>query len=120
MIPKLSPGTARRNTPSTLFGLNKAMSNSCGPLSPASQEISKSLIPRVATPPALRKMYPTDGSDKLAHPDRNVVRKNTYTKLSVGVPPVNPDLEDKEREMAAIGEKEEPAVAAPLLAVSML
>ena len=46
----------------------------------------KSLIPRVETPPALRKMYPKDGSDKLATPDRNVVRKNTYTKdMATGV-----------------------------------
>ena len=29
-----------------------------GPLSPDSSEVSRSLIPRVVTPPALRKMYP--------------------------------------------------------------
>eukprot|EP00096_Caligus_rogercresseyi_P014766 TRINITY_DN7254_c0_g1_i1.p1 TRINITY_DN7254_c0_g1~~TRINITY_DN7254_c0_g1_i1.p1 ORF type:complete len:831 (+),score=302.70 TRINITY_DN7254_c0_g1_i1:125-2494(+) len=43
-----------------------------------------SLIPRVVTPPALRKMYPKE-SDKLATPDRNVVRKNTYTKEATGI-----------------------------------
>jgi hypothetical protein len=36
-------------------------------------------------------MYP--GTDKLATPDRNVVRKNTYTKDMAGV--ANPDLEKK-------------------------
>ncbi len=44
----------------------------------------KSLIPRVVTPPALRKMYPKQ-SDKLAVKDRQVTRKNTYTKISVGL-----------------------------------
>ena len=38
-------------------------------------------------------MYPKDGSDKLSTPDRNVVRKNTYTKDMAGV--ANPDLEKK-------------------------
>ena len=38
------------------------------------------------TPPALRKMYPKgEGADKLAAPNRNVVRKATFTKLNVGV-----------------------------------
>ena len=59
----------------------------------AASNDSKSLIPRVQTPPALRKMYPKDGSDKLSTPDRNVVRKNTYTKDMAGV--ANPDLEKK-------------------------
>ncbi len=30
-------------------------------------------------------MYPQGGADKLAVPDRNVVRKNTYTKINVGL-----------------------------------
>jgi len=51
----------------------------------------RSLIPRVQTPPALRKMYPKDGTDKLATPDRNVVRKQTYNKDITGVR--NPALE---------------------------
>lgn len=38
-------------------------------------------------------MYPKDGSDKLSTPDRNVVRKNTYTKDMAGV--ANPDLDKK-------------------------
>jgi len=44
----------------------------------------KSLIPRVATPPALRKMFPKK-EDKLAQPDRNVVRKQTLNKSTTGV-----------------------------------
>jgi len=39
-------------------------------------------------------MYPKDGTDKLATPDRNVVRKTTYTKDTAGV--ANPDLDKKE------------------------
>ena len=93
LIPKLSPGPVRKRVPSPL------MSRSTGSIQPEpesppiTEEVKRSLIPRVATPPALRKMYPhpSDGGDKLATPDRNVVRKNTFTKLSVGVS--NPDLE---------------------------
>ena len=48
-------------------------------------ELSKSLIPRVVTPPALRKMFPRGGADKLAAPNRNVVRKTTFTKSAVGL-----------------------------------
>ena len=49
-------------------------------------QVSQSLIPRMQTPPALRKMYPRgEGADKLAAPNRNVVRKATFTKLNVGV-----------------------------------
>jgi hypothetical protein len=107
LIPKLSPGTQRRDPPSSLgFKRNSQMSQSfSGPLSPASSEVSRSLIPRVATPPALRKMYPQDGSDKLSTPNRNVVRKNTFTKLNVGVN--NPSLDDKAKEK----EKEKPESA---------
>lgn len=50
----------------------------------------RSLIPRVVTPPALRKMYPRN-ADKLATPDRNVVRKKTYNTDNTGVS--NPELE---------------------------
>lgn len=69
----------------------------------SSNEVPKSLIPRVQTPPALRKMYPKDGSDKLSTPDRNVVRKNTYTKDMAGV--ANPDLEKKESITASEAKK---------------
>ena len=53
-------------------------------------------------------MYPKDGSDKLSTPDRNVVRKNTYTKDMAGV--ANPDLEKKEEKEASkekVKEKED-------------
>ena len=50
--------------------------SSSGPLSPDSSEVSRSLIPqRMATPPALRKMYPKDGADKLAAPNRDELYK---------------------------------------------
>ena len=84
--------------------------SSSGPLSPDSSEVSRSLIPqRMATPPALRKMYPKDGADKLAAPNRNVVRKATFTKLNVGVATPDADLDvklrekDKEEEMPEVG-----------------
>ena len=90
LIPKLSPGTARKNPPSSLAVKSSSTDKgSSGPVSPSSAEM-RSLIPRVVTPPALRKMYPKD-QDKLATPDRNVVRKTTYTKAMAGVS--NPDLE---------------------------
>ena len=59
--------------------------NTSTPTTPSAEMGSKSLIPRVVTPPALRKMYPRGAADKLAAPDRNVVRKNTFTKISVGL-----------------------------------
>ena len=54
--------------------------------------MSQSLIPRMQTPPALRKMYPKE-QDKLAAPNRNVVRKATFTKLNVGVATPTDNLE---------------------------
>lgn len=87
LIPKLQSGSG-------VVGKRDSQKTS-GPVSPASAE-TRSLIPRVVTPPALRKMYPKQ-ADKLATPDRNVVRKNTYTKASAGVS--NPDL-DKQRSSA--------------------
>ncbi len=83
LIPKLS-NSSNSNTP-VKRGATAATSTS--------SEVKSSLIPRVQTPPALRKMYPKDGSDKLSTPDRNVVRKNTYTKDMAGV--ANPDLDKK-------------------------
>ena len=86
LIPKLSNssgsgGGVKRGA--TVPG-PQSTTSSGGPLTPTSAE-TRSLIPRVQTPPALRKMYPKDGGDKLATPDRNVVRKNTYTKDMAGV-----------------------------------
>ena len=95
LIPQFSPGMQRKK-PNSLSMTGKSPSfssgglGSSGPVSPASAEM-RSLIPRVQTPPALRKMYPKDGADKLAAPDRNVVRKQTYNKDITGVR--NPALE---------------------------
>ena len=94
LIPKLSQSNSSTSlgvkrgatvTPGGGGGAASTHSNGNG------SEPKTSLIPRVQTPPALRKMYP--GTDKLATPDRNVVRKNTYTKDMAGV--ANPDLEKK-------------------------
>ena len=80
-------------------------SQTSGPLSPDSSEVSRSLIPsRVQTPPALRKMYPKDGADKLAAPNRNVVRKATFTKLNVGV--ATPDNLDSQGLQGSQGPQE--------------
>jgi len=89
-IPKFSGTPKKTATPS---GTPKVST----PSSPSteSKSLIPSLIPRVVTPPALRKMFPkvAEGGkgDKLAAPDRKVVRKNTYSKSSAGV--TNPDLE---------------------------
>ena len=64
LIPKLSPQTQRKKISTT--------------------PSKGSSIPRVVTPPALRKMYPPN-ADKLSTPDRNVVRKSTLDKTKVGV-----------------------------------
>jgi hypothetical protein len=97
LIPKLSLGN---------ISGGRSSQASSGPVSPASAE-TRSFIPRVVTPPALRKLYPkpSDGEDKLAMKDRNVVRKTTYTKATAGVS--NPVLED-----AAPSQEKVPAVAA--------
>jgi hypothetical protein len=88
----------------------KSSQASSGMASPALPE-SRSLIPRVVTPPVLRKMFPkaSDGGDKLATPDRNVVRKNTYTKLLAGVN--NPDLDKVKKPEAP--KEEKPAATTP-------
>merc|ERR1719206_586198 len=56
---------------------------------------TKSFIPRVVTPPALRKMFPktgdSKGGDKQTNSDRNVVRKKTYNRGQAGI--TNPDLD---------------------------
>ena len=53
------------------------------------------------TPPALRKMYPKE-QDKLAAPNRNVVRKATFTKLNVGVATPTDNLEAATSSEAAV------------------
>ena len=95
LIPQFSPGMQRKkpgslNVPGKSSVSSSGGPGSSGPVSPSSGEL-RSLIPRVQTPPALRKMYPKDGTDKLATPDRNVVRKQTYNKDITGVR--NPALE---------------------------
>ena len=98
LIPKLSPQFERKATSA------KSSQASSGLVSPVVE--TRSFIPRVVTPPVLRKMYPkaSDGGDKLATPDRNVVRKNTYTKLLTGVN--NPDL-DKDKKATELLKVEE-------------
>ena len=60
---------------------------------------SKSLIPRVVTPPALRKMFPAKPEDKAAAAaGRSVVRKQTYSRGQAGV--TNPDLDKIEEHPA--------------------
>uniref|UniRef100_A0A0K2T6J3 Uncharacterized protein n=1 Tax=Lepeophtheirus salmonis TaxID=72036 RepID=A0A0K2T6J3_LEPSM len=79
LIPKLSPISQRKAVSVSEIRESKKSSNSI-----EERRGTPSMIPRVVTPPALRKMYPKE-SDKLATPDRNVVRKNTYTKHTTGV-----------------------------------
>ena len=102
LIPKLSQSNS-----STSLGVKRGATVTPGGGAGASahsngngSEHKTSLIPRVQTPPALRKMYP--GTDKLATPDRNVVRKNTYTKDMAGV--ANPDLEKKSATAVAVAQ----------------
>ena len=67
LIPKFSPGLQR-----------KALDSSKSPKVSSPITENKSLIPRVVTPPALRKMFPNKPeADKT---DRNVVRKQTFSR----------------------------------------
>ena len=139
LIPKLShssaspsgPGGPKRGT--TVAGPVSTNSSSSGisgnhPTASATsnsgsgaESNTRSLIPRVQTPPALRKMYPKDGSDKLATPDRNVVRKNTYTKDMAGVA-ANPALESNKKPLGTTATsdiiKKDPEMATDLAAVA--
>ena len=99
LIPKFSPGLQRK-AESPVSGL--------GPRSKSNLETdSKSLIPRVVTPPALRKMFPAKPEDKAAA-GRSVVRKQTYSRGQAGV--TNPDLDKIEehpaREAAKLADKD--------------
>merc|ERR1719384_2963644 len=67
LIPKFSPGLQRKTLDS---------SKSTKVSSPITE--NKSLIPRVVTPPALRKMFPNKPEAEKA--DRNVVRKQTFSR----------------------------------------
>jgi len=83
LIPKFSPSGQRKTPTST-------PSKFSNPTSPLAE--SKSLIPRVVTPPALRKMFPknpektTGGST-----EKNTARKQTYSRGQAGI--TNPDLD---------------------------
>merc|ERR1719430_1559446 len=83
LIPKFSPSMHRKTPESTTPKISSPLAE------------TKSFIPRVVTPPALRKMFPkasdSKSGDKLANPDRNVVRKKTYNRGQAGV--TNPDLD---------------------------
>eukprot|EP00094_Tigriopus_californicus_P007067 TCALIF_06805-PA protein Name:"Similar to KANK1 KN motif and ankyrin repeat domain-containing protein 1 (Homo sapiens)" AED:0.29 eAED:0.37 QI:0/0/0/0.66/1/1/3/0/1455 len=105
LIPKLSPNLGRKQVPSSLNLPQGSSNNSSSVVSPNSAE-TRSLIPRVTTPPALRRMYPkeSEGGDKLAARDRNVVRKNTFTKVTVGIN--NPDLEKHDQGKVKSSEKQ--------------
>lgn len=81
LIPKFSP-SLQRKTP----GTTPKTSNPTSPLVE-----SKSLIPRVATPPALRKMFPKTPEKALTSTDKNTARKQTYGRGQAGI--TNPDLD---------------------------
>ena len=67
LIPKFSPGLQR-----------KTLDSSKSPKVSSPITENKSLIPRVVTPPALRKMFPNKPEAEKA--DRNVVRKQTFSR----------------------------------------
>lgn len=76
LIPKFSPSLSRK-TPDP-------SGKESSPSSPAPD--TRSFIPRVVTPPALRKMFPSK-----ENPERDVIRKKTISKSLTGVS--NPELE---------------------------
>jgi len=80
LIPKFSP-SLQRKTP----GATPKTSNPTSPLAE-----SKSFIPRVVTPPALRKMFPKTG-EKTSVEEKKTARKQTYNRGQAGI--TNPDLD---------------------------
>lgn len=87
-IPKLSPSSQKKDN-SSIPEIADAKQSSKKPE-------SKSFIPRVATPPGLRKMFPKTSDNKSErkageNSDRNVVRKQTPSRGQAGVS--NPDLD---------------------------
>merc|ERR1719193_472012 len=96
LIPKFSPQLGRKTpdverskTPETLKSSSSGSkttttNNTTGTTASSTEQVKSSLIPRVVTPPALRKMFPKK-EDKLSNPDRNVVRKQTLNKSATGV-----------------------------------
>merc|ERR1719153_860304 len=80
LIPKFSP-SLQRKTP----GATPKTSNPTSPLAE-----SKSFIPRVVTPPALRKMFPKT-NEKTSAEEKKTARKQTYNRGQAGI--TNPDLD---------------------------
>jgi len=80
LIPKFSP-SLQRKTP----GATPKTSNPTSPLAE-----SKSFIPRVVTPPALRKMFPKT-VEKTSAEEKKTARKQTYNRGQAGI--TNPDLD---------------------------
>jgi hypothetical protein len=81
LIPKFSPSLQRKTPGST--------PKTSTPTSPLAE--SKSFIPRVATPPALRKMFPKTSDKTSTIPDKSTARKQTYSRGQAGI--TNPDLD---------------------------
>jgi len=104
LIPKFSP-SMQRKTP----GATPKTSNPTSPLAE-----NKSFIPRVVTPPALRKMFPKTG-EKTSVEEKKTARKQTYNRGQAGI--TNPDLDkipehpkessspQVQKKMSVIGEK---------------
>ena len=104
LIPKFSP-SLQRKTP----GATPKTSNPTSPLAE-----NKSFIPRVVTPPALRKMFPKTG-EKTSVEEKKTARKQTYNRGQAGI--TNPDLDkipehpkessspQVQKKMSVIGEK---------------
>jgi len=89
MIPKFSPGPQRKAAGKTTAGDSSPKISS-----PLAEQ--KSLIPRVVTPPALRKMFPKDSKEDNKAEKAALVRKKTYNHKQAGV--TNPDLESPKPE----------------------
>merc|ERR1719334_2144097 len=81
LIPKFSP-SVQRKTPG-------ATPKTSTPTSPLAE--SKSFIPRVVTPPALRKMFPKTAEKPSTSSDKSTARKQTYSRGQAGI--TNPDLD---------------------------
>jgi len=121
LIPKISGSSlqqqqAQRKTPGTATDTSSGLARqreSSVPSSPVpgGSDSNKSFIPRVVTPPALRKMFPRTDSGKpegqaskvIASTDKNLVRRNTYNKSLAGV--TNPDLDRIEEHPSQKGVK---------------
>merc|ERR1712088_741952 len=77
----MGPGMQRKTPGATPMTSN--------PTSPLAE--SKSFIPRVVTPPALRKMFPKTPGEKTLVEEKKTARKQTYNRGQAGI--TNPDLD---------------------------